>query len=257
MLAEHSLTPMQQFRNTVGKNATDSFMIIDAMDILHEARVSGFCIVSSDGDFTRLASRLRDADMEVVGMGERKTPPSFRNACTAFTYLETLIDSDDQAIPSREAKTEGGESRAAIAGSVLDLINENSGPVSLSEVGNRLVRIYPDFDVRSFGYSQLSTFLKSYESLNVTGAGTTMRVGLSDRTTKRYENAAQFIRSEVQAAGKSGVSLSSLGMGIREKYKTFNIKEFGYTKFSEFVRDISGVGVDAVAGLAYPEKRQK
>ena len=96
VLAEYSLTPMQQFPNTKGKNATDSFLIIDAMDILYEGKVQGFCIVSSDGDFTRLASRLRDAGMVVVGMGEQKTPRSFRNACTVFTSLELIADEGER-----------------------------------------------------------------------------------------------------------------------------------------------------------------
>ena len=254
VLAEHSLTPMQQFPNTVGKNATDSFMIIDAMDILHEGRVGGFCIVSSDGDFTRLASRLRDAGMEVVGMGERKTPASFRNACTAFTYLETLLGADsDEADPdvAGASKDQRDKMRAAIADSVIDLINEGSGSARLSEVGARLVGIYPDFDVRSFGYSQLSTFLESYENLSVTRDGGSSSVRLSDRTRKRYENVAQFVRDKLQTAGGEGVALSTLGSEIRERYRSFNMKEFGYAKFSAFVRGIDGVEVDVSAGRAW------
>ena len=92
-LMENSITPIQQFRNTVGKNATDSTLIIDAMDILYTDNVDGFCIVSSDGDFTRLASRLRESGMNVIGMGENKTPRSFRAACTVFTDLELLLGS--------------------------------------------------------------------------------------------------------------------------------------------------------------------
>lgn len=253
VLAEHSLTPMQQFPNTVGKNATDSFLIIDAMDILHEGRVGGFCIVSSDGDFTRLASRLRDAGMDVVGMGERKTPPSFRNACTTFTYLETLLESDTAESDTPEAhsaKERLEKMRADVASSVLDLINENSGSVRLSEAGARLSGIYPDFDVRFFGYSQLSTFLDSYESLSVVRDGANSYVKLSDRTRKRYENVAQFVRDEVRDAGKDGVPLVSLENKVREKYRSFNMKEFGYTKFSEFVRGIDGVKVDSSKGAA-------
>ena len=95
-LLENSITPIQQFSNTVGKNATDSALIIDAMDILYTGNVEGFCIVSSDSDFTRLASRLRESGMEVIGMGEEKTPRSFRAACTVFTNLEILVDQDDE-----------------------------------------------------------------------------------------------------------------------------------------------------------------
>lgn len=95
-LAERSITPIQQFRNTTGKNATDSALIIDAMDILYAGNVEGFCIVSSDGDFTRLASRLRESGMEVIGMGESKTPKSFRGACSVFTNIELLLEGDKE-----------------------------------------------------------------------------------------------------------------------------------------------------------------
>ena len=98
-LLENSIMPIQQFSNTVGKNATDSALIIDAMDILYTGNVDGFCIVSSDSDFTRLASRLRESGMQVIGMGEEKTPRSFRAACSVFTTLEVLVDQDDAPRP--------------------------------------------------------------------------------------------------------------------------------------------------------------
>ena len=101
-LLEYSITPIQQFSNTVGKNATDSALIIDAMDILYTNSVEGFCIVSSDSDFTRLAARLRESGMEVIGMGEEKTPRSFRSACNVFTTLENLLDQDDDEKSDRE-----------------------------------------------------------------------------------------------------------------------------------------------------------
>ena len=97
---ENSIVPIQQFRNTVGKNATDSTLIIDAMDILYTGNVDGFCIVSSDGDFTRLASRLKESGMDVIGMGENKTPRSFRAACSVFTDLELLLEAaEEEEVP--------------------------------------------------------------------------------------------------------------------------------------------------------------
>ena len=104
ILLKHSIQPMQQFAYTKGKNATDSYMIIDAMDILYTGNVEGFCIVSSDGDFTRLASRLRESGMTVIGMGEEKTPRSFRAACSRFTVLENLIDTDELPISNDLAR---------------------------------------------------------------------------------------------------------------------------------------------------------
>lgn len=105
-LMENSIVPIQQFRNTVGKNATDSTLIIDAMDILYTGNVDGFCIVSSDGDFTRLASRLKESGMDVIGMGENKTPRSFRAACSVFTDLELLLEAaeEEEETPVRKQK---------------------------------------------------------------------------------------------------------------------------------------------------------
>ena len=129
-LMENSITPIQQFRNTVGKNATDSTLIIDAMDILYTKNVDGFCIVSSDGDFTRLASRLRESGMEVIGMGENKTPRSFRAACSVFTDLELLQDQEDEEITAINNKQRPNRSHniiriSKIENAIIEIIQEN------------------------------------------------------------------------------------------------------------------------------------
>jgi len=182
-LLEYSITPIQQFSNTVGKNATDSALIIDAMDILYTKNVEGFCIVSSDSDFTRLASRLRESGMDVIGMGEDKTPRSFRAACTVFTNLEILIDQDEEgigqikengdaaAVQSGSAAESGTGTKAKhkvknnnvinkklIENDITEIINENESKgrdTGLGEIGSRLVKKYSDFDVRNYGYSSL------------------------------------------------------------------------------------------------------
>ena len=147
-LLENSITPIQQFGYTQGKNATDSAMIIDAMDILYTDSVDGFCIVSSDSDFTRLASRLRESGRMVVGMGEKKTPTPFRRACDVFTTLELLVD-------QKRGKAGGADaaiSREEVEQAVVDIITENQNndkTTGLGEVGSRLLKRYPDFDVRS------------------------------------------------------------------------------------------------------------
>ena len=149
-LAERSITPIQQFRNTTGKNATDSALIIDAMDILYTANVEGFCIVSSDGDFTRLASRLRESGMEVIGMGESKTPKSFRGACSVFTNIELLIEGDGERVEEKKEK-KNVVSKKKISDAILEIIttNENNGKeTGLGEIGSALVKKYSDFDVR-------------------------------------------------------------------------------------------------------------
>ena len=161
-LLENSVIPVQQFSNTVGKNATDSTLIIDAMDILYTGNVDGFCIVSSDSDFTRLASRLRESGMEVIGMGEEKTPRSFRVACTRFVNLENLGNQDADAEDVLKDK-DNAISRESIYIAITNIINENENKgksVELAAVGNRLVNMYPDFDVRNYGYSLLSKFVE-------------------------------------------------------------------------------------------------
>ena len=176
VLLDNSITPIQQYGYTSGKNATDSAMIIDAMDILYSGNVDGFCIVSSDSDFTRLAARLRESGMYVVGMGEKKTPNAFIAACNKFKYLEVL-EQTNQPIPTpapAPAETKPVQTemtpldtiRNAVSVMVDELSDEDEW-VPISDIGNRLVKRYPDFDVRNFGFRKLTPFLKSLGTLDV------------------------------------------------------------------------------------------
>lgn len=176
VLLDNSITPIQQYGYTSGKNATDSAMIIDAMDILYSGNVDGFCIVSSDSDFTRLAARLRESGMYVVGMGEKKTPNAFIAACNKFKYLEVL-EQTNQPVPApapvpAETKPVQTEMtpldtiRNAVSVMVDELSDEDEW-VPISDIGNRLVKRYPDFDVRNFGFRKLTPFLKSLGTLDV------------------------------------------------------------------------------------------
>ncbi|MBO5071451.1 MAG: NYN domain-containing protein, partial [Eubacterium sp.] len=140
-LAERSITPIQQFQNTIGKNATDSALIIDAMDILYTGNVEGFCLVSSDGDFTRLASRLRESGMEVIGMGESKTPKSFKAACSVFTNIELLTEPDSDGREKQVKKNVVKKKK--IADAIVEIIttNENNGrDTGLGEIGSTLLK---------------------------------------------------------------------------------------------------------------------
>ncbi len=176
VLLDNSITPIQQYGYTSGKNATDSAMIIDAMDILYSGNVDGFCIVSSDSDFTRLAARLRESGMYVVGMGEKKTPNAFIAACNKFKYLEVL-EQTNQPVPApapAPAETKPVQTemtpldtiRNAVSVMVDELSDEDEW-VPISDIGNRLVKRYPDFDVRNFGFRKLTPFLKSLGTLDV------------------------------------------------------------------------------------------
>lgn len=178
VLLEHSITPIHQYSYTSGKNATDSSMIIDAMDILYTGRVDGFCIVSSDSDFTRLATRLREAGMKVFGMGEKKTPNAFISACDKFIYIEILRNQDDdektgnKVIKNRPGlqKKSTGEKETVrtvnkqliklIADSINDIADED-GWAFLGEVGNLVLKKQPDFDPRNYGFKKLAPLIKS------------------------------------------------------------------------------------------------
>lgn len=162
VLLNHSITPIQQYSYTTGKNATDSAMIIDAMDILYSGNVDGFCIVSSDSDFTRLVVRLRESGMHVIGMGEKKTPMPFISACNRFVYLEILAKGDSHE-KERADEHEGVDLKTikrAIS-TIIGEVSDEDGWASLSEVGNILLKRYPSFDVRNFGFQKLTPFIKS------------------------------------------------------------------------------------------------
>lgn len=170
VLLENAITPIQQYSYTVGKNATDSAMIIDAMDILYSGRVDGFCIVSSDSDFTRLATRLREAGMKVIGIGEKKTPNPFITACDKFIYIEILAS--DDTVTETKGKRQGKKSEPqldkriiqTIKTSINDLADE-SGWAFLGEVGTLILKKQPNFDPRNFGYKKLLYLMKAIDSI--------------------------------------------------------------------------------------------
>ena len=165
-LLRYSIQPIQQFGYTVGKNATDSAMIIDAMDLLYSGRFDGFCIVSSDSDFTRLASRIRESGLIVYGFGERKTPEPFRTACDKFIYVEVLVSGDDEGEPRpankpRPTKELRGDARLInLLRGAIDASSDEAGWAGLGAVGSIINKQSPEFDSRNYGYAKLSGLLK-------------------------------------------------------------------------------------------------
>jgi len=169
VLLDHAITPVQQYSYTTGKNSSDSALIIDAMDILYTGRVDGFCVVSSDSDFTRLATRLREAGMKVFGMGEQKTPSPFRAACDKFIYIEILEPPETgtkQIKLSDLRKKEKVISKAdknlvnLVTSSINDIADEN-GWAFLGDLGNMLLKKRPDFDPRNYGFEKLLQLIRS------------------------------------------------------------------------------------------------
>jgi hypothetical protein len=170
VLLQNAITPIQQYSYTTGKNATDSAMIIDAMDILYSGRVEGFCIVSSDSDFTRLATRLREAGMKVIGIGEKKTPDPFITACDKFIYIEILAADDNT--PESKRKKRADETPAQLDKRVITLIKtsindlaDESGWAFLGEVGTLILKKQPNFDPRNYGYKKLLHLMKAIDSI--------------------------------------------------------------------------------------------
>ena len=202
-LLRYSINPIQQYSNTNGKNSTDSAMIIDAMDILYSGNVEGFCLVSSDSDFTKLAQRLRESGMFVLGMGEQKTPSSFRVACDAFKILEVISQNEDDISPAIPAVSESSArygygasqdeaitSKAEIERTVSRVLTENNDHgknPTLSEIGSILQKKFSEFDVRNYGYSKLSTFLESMNDIEVLKTGHNYLVKERQNTVSRQQ----------------------------------------------------------------------
>jgi len=185
VLARFAIQPQQNFANTKGKNSGDIALVIDAMDLLHSGRFDGFCLVSSDADFTRLASRIREEGVDVYGFGEQKTPESFRQACTRFIYTENLspsatIDSDAAKAPSKAAPTEKrkpAEAARLIAAVMADMDESADRGVTVGAIGSRLRNAYPDFDQRTYGYAKLSDLIRATGRFEIeTGAGGAIRI---------------------------------------------------------------------------------
>ena len=308
-LIKNSITPIQQFRYTVGKNATDSTLIIDAMDILYTGNVDGFCIVSSDSDFTRLAGRLRESGMEIIGMGEKKTPRSFRAACSVFVSLDLLVEqSEYDASESTENKkanvkrfvpgrgdsgrfsSESVTSETIIADDtgyratpddetaygdytddrqseilhqsvvekdIVQIIADNDDrgrTTEMGEIAARLHKKHSDFDVRNYGYSSLTQFLRDSDDFELNAIGYKTFVSLKKHDTLK-ETVKQFIIECVKEAGTSGVDLGYIGQLIHRKYPHFHVKSFGYSTLSKFASIIGEIRMtvdEAGRKILYP-----
>lgn len=163
----HAFQPIQQFRYTIGKNATDSAMIIDAMDILHGSVVDGFCLVSSDSDYTRLATRIRETGIFVMGIGEKKTPKPFVNACDVFVYTENLVTAKRPSVPQKPLK--GGAKKkdepdpVPLLTQAFEMAVQQDGWASLASMGNALYQLDPAFDPRTYGHKQLSKMISKFK----------------------------------------------------------------------------------------------
>jgi uncharacterized LabA/DUF88 family protein len=164
VLLLYSIQPIQQFRYTVGKNSTDAAMIIDAMDLLYTNKFDGFCIVSSDSDFTKLASRIREAGLVVYGFGEKKTPEPFVSACDKFIYTEVLIIKEDDHLPITRKSTielKQDTKLVTLLRNAVEASSDESGWAHLAPVGSNIAKQAPDFDPRNYGYTKLGELISA------------------------------------------------------------------------------------------------
>ena len=244
-LLSYSIQPVQQFSYTTGKNSTDSAMIIDAMDLLYTSNIDGFCLVTSDSDFTRLASRLREAGKQVIGMGENKTPKAFVSACTSFKILDSLVTEDLNRVPSKGGYTDAGiadESNITsirdIKKTVYNIIDENDDKdkkTHMGEIGSRLVNKYPDFDVRNYGYSKLSTFLsEEFDDLDI-DKGRQKFVSIKNYMDPKSEVKGKIIKLITQSSDTM-YNMGKLNTDLKSIIPGFSIKKYGYSKFSSFLK---------------------
>ncbi|MCI9336972.1 MAG: NYN domain-containing protein [Lachnospiraceae bacterium] len=271
LLLEHSIMPVQQFSYTTGKNATDMAMVIDAMDILYKNKVQGFCLVTSDSDFTRLAMRLREENMFVLGMGESKTPLALTRACNRFIHLNLVAEQnievtlpagaggvlEERNVLGEKSVRTGGyggqtdassdeqnvTSLAEIRQVILALINENGGKhVDLARLGNRLNDKFSDFDVRNYGYSKLSTMIdEELTDLHVKKISNQYYVERRSNLTK--EELEREICRMIEKNGGMVENLACLNDELHKKYRQLDFKQFGYSRISSFLRSLNSVTV--------------
>lgn len=191
VLLEYSIQPIQQFRYTVGKNATDAAMIIDAMDLLYTNKFDGFCIVSSDSDFTKLASRLREAGLVVYGFGEKKTPEPFVSACDKFIYTEVLFTKEDDRLPIKRKSTNELKQDTRLVNllrNAVEASSDESGWSHLAPVGSNIAKQAPNFDPRNYGYTKLGELIAATRLFEIeerpVGDGHSKSVYLKDKRKK-------------------------------------------------------------------------
>lgn len=261
-LLDNSIVPVQQFSNVkshkpgeqAGKNATDSTLIIDAMDILYAGKVDGFVIVSSDSDFTRLAQRLRESNMLVVGMGRNQTSISFRRACTTFVNIEYLSKAGDGSHEKGYQGVRGDVSDEGIATTLtlkdvenvvagIVLSNDGKGTETLlAEVGEGLHNKFPDFDVRTFGYTKLSNMIGDMKRFELVEEGNVHRVSFADTGNLRSQ-VVSFMRAKLEEAPGGTMQVGSLAQAVYDEFPNFKVKDLGYAQFNKFADSVKGIRV--------------
>lgn len=271
VLLENSIMPIQQFNYTTGKNSTDMAMVIDAMDILYGGKVDGFCLVTSDSDFTRLAMRLREENKFIIGMGESKTPDSLKKSCNKFIYLDLVAKHSDEEKKEVGKKVSGGEEKEEVPVTITEnkekqktetakgkesitklknieqaihdmIAKSSSGKIGMGEIGSKLATLFPDFDVRNYGYTKLSTLInEKFKNLEVVQNGRQYSVTKGDTPSK--QEVESKIEEILKEAGGKVSNISIIYNKLKEEYSGFSAADYGYSKISNFIKSMKSVKV--------------
>lgn len=256
ILLSNSVNPVQQYSYTFGKNASDSAMIIDAMDILYSGHVNGFCLASSDSDFTRLAMRLRESGMTVIGMGESKTPEPFCASCERFVYLDLLSEmeqGDENGLEENGFKAKINGSKVAetltpittIEDAIIRIIAENGNNgcnMDIGELGSRLTKMYTAFDVRNYGYSKFSKFLETLSTIHLKFTENTVVAYLAE-SQLTMEDIEKEVTKIILSSGKHKINTGELKQKLTKNHPDFNVRNFGYSQFSKMLQEMKELKV--------------
>lgn len=249
LLLEYSVQPIQQFNYTKGKNSTDIALVIDAMDILYTNKADIFCIVTSDSDFTRLAMRLRESNSFVIGMGESKVPNSLAKSCNKFIYLDLLYADESEAernnvIYSKEKDNSVNiTTLKQIKEDVSRILSETErNEISLGELGHILHKQFPDFDVRNYGYKKFSTMIAAeFPQMNFEVKNNISYISIKNKVERSAID--DEVYKYIQKNGGVVNNLAQIQAHLKSKYKNFNIKDYGFSKISSFLKSVPNVKV--------------
>lgn len=249
LLLEYSIQPIQQFNYTKGKNSTDIALVIDAMDILYTNKADVFCIVTSDSDFTRLAMRLRESHSFVIGMGESKVPNSLAKSCNKFIYLDLLYADEAKADENNAASSEKKDNSVSITTlkqikeEVSRILSETErNEISLGELGSILHKQFPDFDVRNFGYTKFSVMIaEEFPQMKFEVKNNTSYISIKNKVERSAIN--DEVYKFIQKNGGVVNNLAQIQTHLKSKYKYFDLKDYGFSKISSFLRSVPKVKV--------------
>lgn len=244
-----AIVQIQQPRYSTSKNAADIMLVIDAMDILYQDKIDGFCIVTSDSDFTRLVNRIREEGKIVIGMGKSDASMTFIAACNEYKFLDKIADDD---VPEELVKEKADEKKSdsitplsEIKAAIDNLIqqSENNGEyANLGSVKSTLQRLYPDFDERNYGYNAMLKFITEATKFEIVKKGSTILIARSKEDSR--DDAEAVVRQYIIDKAKNTIDLGTLGTQLHEKFPDFKYKDYGYSRLSKYLSSIAEISVN-------------